>query len=68
MDYPLACHPAGQGSNPDATKDFSAPILWGTPPPCALCLSLSLTMPVVMCSRVNTCLEGGEKRRITVKS
>ena len=38
MDKALACHTGGLGSNPDTTKDFSAPILSCTPP-CALSLS-----------------------------
>ena len=45
-----------QGSNPDVTKVYSAPILSGTPPH-----ALSLTMPEVMRSRVNT-FQGEVKR------
>ena len=41
MDLVLACHASGGGSNPDMPKDFSAPILSGTPL-CALSLSQSL--------------------------
>ena len=59
----LACHTVGQDSNPDTTKVYSAPILSGTP---AMC-TLSLTMPVVTCSSVNTCHGGGRKRGILVK-
>ena len=45
---------AAGGSNPDTTKDLSAPILSGTP---AMC-TLSLTMPVITCSSMNTCHGG----------
>ena len=62
MDKALACHTGGQGSNPDMTKVYSAPILLGYPQ-CAL----SFTMPVVTCSSVNTCHGGGKKRGIIVK-
>ena len=48
MNKALACHAGGQGSNPDTTK---VPILSGTP---AMC-TLSLTMPIITCSSVNTC-------------
>ena len=45
------------------TKDFSGPILLGT---LATCI-FSLTMPVVMCSNMNTCHEGDKKRGVAVK-
>ena len=44
--------------NPETFKDFSAPILSGTLP-CAV--TLSLTIPVVTCTSVNTC-QGEVKR------
>ena len=59
MDKALACQAGGRGSNPDTTKEFSAPILSGTP---AMC-TLSLTMPVVTCSSMNTCHGVGKKER-----
>ena len=43
MDKTLTCHSGGQGSNPDTTNVYSAPILSGTLP-CALSLSLSLSL------------------------
>ena len=63
MDKALACHAGSQALNQDMTKDFSAPILSGTP---AMC-TLSPTMPVVTCSSVNTCHGGGKKNGIMVK-
>ena len=31
MDKAFSCHTGGRGSNQDMTKDFSVPILLGTP-------------------------------------
>ena len=69
MDKALACHTGGRGMNRDTTKDFSAPILSGTPAMCtlSLSLSLSLTMPVIMCYSMNTCHWGSKKRGIMAK-
>ena len=50
------------GSKPRHTQ--SAPILSGTPITCTLCL----TMPVIMCSSMNTCYRRSRKREIAVKS
>ena len=56
MDKALACAAGNWGSYSDNTKDSSAPILSDTPSMC----TLSLTMPVVTWSSVNTCLVGGK--------
>ena len=57
MDKALTWHTGIQGSNPDTSKVYRAPILLGTP---AMC-TLSLTMPVITCSSMNTCHRGGKK-------
>ena len=61
MGKVLACHAGGRGSNPDTTKDFSAPILLDTP----TMSTLSLAMTVVKCYSMN--VTGGKKRGIIVK-
>ena len=61
IDKALAWHTGGQGSNPDMTKVYSAPILTGTP-------AITPAMPVVMCSSMNTWHGAGKKRGIMVKS
>ena len=58
MDKALA-----QGSNMDTTKIYSAPILLGISTMC----TLSLTIPVITWSIVNTCHGEGKKRGIMVK-
>ena len=63
MAKALAWHTGGPSSNPDMTKVYGAPILLGAP---AMC-TLSLTLPVVLCSNVNTCHGGGKKRVIMGK-
>ena len=45
MDKALACHAIGSDSNPVTTKDFSAPIILGTP---SLSLSLSQWLGVTL--------------------
>ena len=62
-DKTFAYHSGDLSSNPDMTNDFSGPILSGTS---AMC-TLSLTMPVIMCSYLNICYGGGKKRGIVVK-
>ena len=63
MDKALACHTGGRVQTQTRQKIFSAPILSGNP-----AHALYLAMPVVACSRANTCLEGGKKKGIVVKS
>ena len=62
MDKALTWQVGSQGSNLDTAKKFRVPILSG-----ALLRALSLTMPVVTFSSVNTCHVGGKKRGIMVK-
>ena len=64
MNKALTWHIGSWGSNPDTTKVYSAPILLGTPPHA---LTHSLTMPVVMCSSVNTSYRRDKKEVIVVK-
>ena len=61
-DKALAGHAGSWGSNPDMLKVYSAPIQSGTP----TMRTLSLTMPVVMCSSVNACHGVGENRGIMI--
>ena len=56
MDKALACYAGSQGSNRIIPKILVLQ-LSQVPPPCAL----SLTMPVVTCSSVNTCHVQGKK-------
>ena len=49
MDKALACQAGGLGSNPDTTKEFSAPILLGTPITCTLSLSHNASHHVFQC-------------------
>ena len=39
IDKALACHTGSRGSNPEMTKVYSAPILFGTPAMCTLSIS-----------------------------
>ena len=54
MDKAVTCQAGGRGSNPDTSKDFKPSWVPATH-------SLSLTMPVITCSSVNTC-QGKVKR------
>ena len=59
MDKAFACWAGGGDQTRIRPKIFSAPILTGT-----LQHALSLTIPVILCSSVNTCHRGGKKRGI----
>ena len=48
-----ACHAGDRGSNPDTTKDL------GT-----LAHALSLTMPAVTRTKMDTCQEGGKREEL----